>query len=74
MTKAKQNSESKIINLFYNLYRRLLDSESQWRIKMQAIYVDIIEEKDYKINNLEIRLNTAMSHLKRIEEDKIRLK
>lgn len=37
-------------------------------------YQRVIEEKDYTIDNLEIRLNTAMAHLKRIEEDKLRLK
>ena len=74
LTKTKQSNESKLINLFYHLYKRIFECEAQYKAKMQSFYADIIEEKDYKIDNLEIRLDTAMAHLKRIEEDKLKLK
>ena len=42
--------------------------------QLESHYLAVIETKDYKIDNLEVRLKTAMNHLKRIEEDRIKLK
>jgi len=74
MTKNKQTGESKVVNSFFSLLTRIIDSQKDCSKKIENYYESIIEVKDCKIDNLDIRLKTAMSHLKRIEEDRLKLK
>lgn len=74
LSKTKQSSETKIMNAIYSLFIRLWEASAECAKKLETHFTAVNEVKDYKIDNLQIRLNTAMAHLKRIEEDKIRLK
>ena len=66
--------DNKTINELYFLFKRIIEGYENANKQLESHYKAVIETKDYTIDNLEVRLKTAMNHLKRIEEDRIKLK
>lgn len=74
MTKGKQSSESQVIQKFYILLSRVIESLNLNREELQKHHTKVIESKDFKIGDLDTRLYNAHAQLERIEKDRIRLK